>query len=217
MPVQLPERPDGVPESAVGSYSQFGEAIDIDWAFGKDFIGTAVDVGASDGISNSNTAHLEARGWTVLCIEPNRKYEQRLRANRAHVQMVACGAKHADNVPFKVYEVTPGNFEAGSALNPSKSIQAEMKKAKIKQRTIKVAVRTLDSCLEQARLVKLDLVSIDVEGGEVDVLAGFNIDFWKPRVVILEDWDGGQHRPWMCRHGYYIKARRGVNEVFIRV
>ena len=49
-------------------------------------------------------------------------------------------------------------------------------------------MRTLDDILEQAEApMPIDFVSIDVEGHEVEVLSGFDLARWRPRLILVED------------------------------
>jgi len=50
---------------------------------------------------------------------------------------------------------------------------------------IKIPSSTLDGLLGDA-VAEIDFVSIDVEGGELDVLAGFDLERHKPRVLLIE-------------------------------
>ena len=74
--------------------------------------------------------------------------------------------------------------------------------------TVPVFVMTLDDILVDAGApISLDLLSIDVEGHELDVLRGFDIDKWRPRLLLLEDHvsDLTKHR-YMMRRGYALSA-----------
>jgi len=51
-------------------YSQYEEEAIIREFFG-DHVGTFLDLGAADGLKNSNTRALALRGWTGWCVEPN--------------------------------------------------------------------------------------------------------------------------------------------------
>src|SRR5262249_61263099 len=65
------------------------------------------------------------------------------------------------------------------------------------ERVIEVPVRTLDDILIEARApAQFDLLSIDVEGHELEVLSGFDFTRWQPRLVLLEDHVGNlkKHR-----------------------
>lgn len=211
-----------VPAEAVLVTTQHQEHQILYEVFGDKRDGYAVDIGAGDGIRLSNTLHLEMAGWTVLCIEPNPIYVKKLRRVRERVLGVACADRNADRQDFTICEVMPDNFEACSALEVDPVMLKEMQEHPDHQefkkppRKIKVKVRTLDWCLEQAGFPALDFLSVDVEGGEKAVLDGFDIDRWRPKVVILEDWRGGRYRSRMCRHGYYVHSRRGPNEIFVR-
>jgi hypothetical protein len=52
---------------------------------------------------------------------------------------------------------------------------------------IEVPARTLESILdEQADLPEIDLLSLDVEGYELEVLKGLNIERYRPRYILVE-------------------------------
>ena len=206
----------GVQEQTVhrGGLSQFGEHLDIEDVVGLQLHGYAVDVGACDGVSLSNTKQLEDRGWNVLCIEANPFFGKALRQNRKNVMMVACGAENMDDQDFHVYEVQPGNFEALSALSPvpNPPMHADAKEKEV----VKVDIRTLNWCLMEAGFPRVDVVSIDVEGGEEDVLDGFDIKYWQPKIIVIEDWAGGTFHDRLGKFGLKFKNRRGVNDIYVR-
>ena len=59
---------------------------------------------------------------------------------------------------------------------------------KLKKEVIEIKTRTLDSILEDNNLEpNFDLLSIDVEGHEMEVFKGFSIDKWRPKLILLED------------------------------
>src|SRR3989304_1199064 len=171
-------------------YSQFGEdGYLIRFFNGKQ--GNAVDVGAGDGKSGSNTLALESIGWKVLCIEPNPLYPKKLAAPRKFTPQVAWGSRNADEADFHVFH-TPGFEEAGeyqalSALKPDERIRSTYATGAVAHSVHKVPVRTLDSCLEDFGFDGLDLICIDVEGAELDVLDGFSMDRWHPQLAIVEN------------------------------
>jgi FkbM family methyltransferase len=56
------------------------------------------------------------------------------------------------------------------------------------QGAVLVVVRTLDDILSEARApTPIDLLSVDVEGHEIEVLEGFDFERWRPRLVLIED------------------------------
>ncbi|MGB6511295.1 MAG: FkbM family methyltransferase, partial [Xanthobacteraceae bacterium] len=87
----------------------------------------------------------------------------------------------------------------------------------VAQSTIDVPVRTLDDILEQAGApAPIDFVSIDVEGHEVEVLSGFDLARWRPRLVLVEDHvtSLATHRC-LTRAGYRLIRRTGPNGWYV--
>ena len=52
--------------------------------------------------------------------------------------------------------------------------------------TISVPARTLESILDECHVPKIDFFSLDVEGYELNVLKGMNIDKYRPRFILVE-------------------------------
>lgn len=147
--------------------------------FGENYRGTFVDVGAADAEKNSQTYDLERAGWRGVLIEPRPDCAEELRrVRRAPVFEVACSS------PARAGTVMTLNLAGGhSSLNDA-FVVAGLKS----QGAITVAVRTLDEVLTESDIVApIDFVSIDVEGHEADVLAGFDLQRWKPRLMVIED------------------------------
>ena len=80
-----------------------------------------------------------------------------------------------------------------------------------------VPTRTLDSILEEAEApVPIDLLSIDVEGHEIEVLRGFDFSRWQPLLILVEDHVGNlrTHR-YLKQHGYRLIRRLGHNGWYV--
>lgn len=176
--------------------------------FPPGYLGYAVDVGASDGVSVSTTFALEMARWTVLCIEPNPAFWYRLKQLRAFVQTCACDSKPADDAIFHVHDDNP---EAYSSLRPNHPEN----KPGTGWSTIKVRVKTLEQCLEEAKFPKLDVIAVDVEGLERDVLEGVDLKKWKPKVVVLESWEPGSLDEYLGGFGYRNAGRSIHNDLYV--
>ena len=73
-------------------------------------------------------------------------------------------------------------------------------------------MRTLDDILIEARApVGFDFLSIDVEGHELEVLSGFDLARWRPRLVLLEDFVGNLSKHRFLRAAGYRLVRRFDN------
>jgi len=105
-----------------------------------------------------------------------------------------------------------GRGGIGASLNPDLAI-ANMRAGE----TITVPVRTLDDILTEAGAPdSVDFLSIDVEGHEIDVLDGFTLSRWQPRLLLIEDHIASLdvHR-YLTRHGYRWIRRTGLNGWYV--
>jgi hypothetical protein len=82
--------------------------------------------------------------------------------------------------------------------------------------TLEVRTRTLDEILTEAGTKRVDFVSIDVEGHELEVLDGFDLSRWRPRLVLIEDLllHIRLHR-YLARQGYRVFRRTGINNWYV--
>lgn len=194
--------------------AQFGEDVIVAEQFPEDFQGVAVDVGAADGVNINNTDLFERRGWRVLCIEANPLYEDKLRASRKEVVIAACADYEADDVQFTYF---PLNWEAGSALKPAFGKLAKWGVREEVFRHVTTKVRKLDTLLAEANIDHVDYLSVDVEGGEMEVMRGFDLARYAPKVVVIEMWeDDGESSRYMEPFGYTRINRTYVNDIFLR-
>lgn len=195
------------------SYAAYGEDFWLFTQFMPNHRGTAVDVGAHDGVETSNTFLLEQLGWRVLCVEASPEAEKYLRHNRDFVWMGAC-ADYDGEGEFWLNDKCPG---ALSALKPVLDRDDWKPEPGTNFKPYRVQVRTLDSLLAENGFETLNVVSIDVEGGEMDVLRGFDIDRWRPRALVVEQWDDrGEVYRHLTAHGYIRVDRRHVNDLYVR-
>ncbi|HMK78661.1 MAG TPA: FkbM family methyltransferase [Xanthobacteraceae bacterium] len=170
--------------------------------------GFFVDVGANAPRDGSQSWSLEQRGWNGVLIEPQADLADALRRERrAKVYAVACSS--------------PGN--AGKTLTLYLAgIQSSLKPdfyvaGMRREGTVEVPVMTLDQVLEDADAPRaLDFVSIDVEGHAIEVLEGFTLARWQPRLLFIEDvvQDLSLHR-YLTRRGYRWFRRTGINSWYV--
>jgi FkbM family methyltransferase len=165
--------------------------------------GFFVEVGAFHPVDFSQTFLLEQRGWDGILVEPIPAQAENLRRmRRARVFEVACGspAQH-------------GRTNKMSVAGALSSLRADESGA---GQSVDVPIRTLDSLLAEANAPRIDLLSVDVEGVELDVLAGFSFDTYRPGLILLEDFAErlDKHR-FMRAHGYKRVRRTGNNSWYV--
>ncbi|MGJ9412775.1 FkbM family methyltransferase [Aeromicrobium sp. CF4.19] len=174
--------------------------------------GYFVEVGALDGDELSNTFYFEkALGWTGVLVEANPVQAASCRRNRpeSHVAGVAAVAPGQEGTV--VLEVADGH--AGfSTLSASRTYHRILQERGISTTPVEVPATTLDSVLEQAGARAIDFVTIDVEGHERAVLAGFDLRRWRPEVILLESASGAPDPriSWTLFRAGYARVRRVV-------
>ena len=130
------------------------------------------------------------------------------------VEMCACSNYEAEAVPFHVHVPAQGAY---SALHPIKDHRFWHPEPDAEWREIEVPVRKLDTLLHLHGFPRLDFLAIDVEGEEMNVLRGADLDHWKPRVIITESWDAPlEQQSYLKPFGYLLFHRHQVNNIFLR-
>jgi FkbM family methyltransferase len=196
---------------ALGGPAVFGPEMEDELKeafFAHSRSGYFVEVGANDPQDLSQTWHLEQRGWTGILVEPQPELAAELRRRRAaRVFAVACSSPEHAGTDMVLHL-------AGihSSLDPALNISTVSAHG-----SIKVPVRALDDILSEAGApIPLDLLSIDVEGLEIDVLRGLALERWRPRLILVEDlaMNLRLHR-YLRRHGYKWVRRTGLNSWYV--
>lgn len=179
--------------------------------------GLCIEVGAYDGIKGSNTKYFENLGWNCLCIEPNKKIFTELLRNRScPCFCVACGAENSEDGELQVVVFKSGIESSLTALSLDPRLMYDYRDAIEKRYTIDVPVRTLNHIL-QCNSSKIDFISIDTEGTELNVLMGLDLERYKPELLVVENnYDDSIITEYLHRRGYLFKERYHVNNFYLR-
>ncbi len=189
------------------SHAQYGEDTRVAEFFGQGFKGIFVDVGANDPKALSQTYLLEQLGWHGVLIEPLAHLAKALREQRPASLVVEAAVAAPGQEGTAYMDVPDGQFPLAKLVfedNAQKSLP-------------RVAVRTLDSILDEARITSVDFMSIDIEGHEVAALQGLSFERFRPALLIVED----RVHNLTCHRllkgkGYRLVDRMGSNGWYLR-
>lgn len=167
------------------SFAQSGEDIIADILMEKKKKGVYVDVGAFHPKLFSNTYLFYKRGWSGVCIEPRpgaREDFLKVRPRDTFAEM-GVGAKRDVLVYFDFNDGAANTF---SAVQAEKNIKEAGRKLK---RKINVAVMPLADILANNGMEgkEIDLMSVDVEGMDLEVLSSNDWKKYRPSIIICED------------------------------
>ena len=157
--------------------------------------GFFIEVGGADGFTQSNTWHLETfKNWKGILVEPNILAYHRCKEIRKNSKVFNCALvsnEYKDDeikvIHRNVYQGDPGLMSAIEDSPIRKDEGWLAKQTDIDHTTeFTISARTLDSILEENNVLNLDFFSLDVEGYELEVLKGFNLSKYKPKVLLIE-------------------------------
>lgn len=197
-------------------YSQAGQDRTVDRLLGGKRGGVFVDVGGYDGVTGSNTLFFEMfRGWSGILIEPSPVQLSRAKMVRncpCHGLGVAGKAGS-----FDFMEVTAGYTQMSGFLDSyNPDLLAKLRKNPNHSEVIhKLQSKKLQTILNQASLKKIDFLSLDVEGGEVEILTNFpfekfDIEFWS----IENNTQSSTIPELMKANGYDLVEFAGVDDIY---
>ena len=177
---------------------------------------TFFDIGANAGAYALVAAKAGGPSARVIAVEPQREMRRRLlfNARQNGLHNIECsGAALSDFEGEEVLRMVAGNRGGAALTGPAGSSSGEA-----------VRVTTLARLAQEMRVDRIDAMKIDVEGGELPILAPYlkatAPERW-PSLLILERADmGGRDAPdaaaFAMSKGYGVSARTRMNVVLTR-
>lgn len=174
--------------------------------------GFFIEAGANDGYTQSNTFFLERkRGWRGLLVEGIPELCAACRKLRTdaivhHCALVAPGfaqptvKMHFANLMSVVDGAVASEEERQERLRSGIAVQGLDGTY-----SVDVPARTLESILDEIPgLPLIDFFSLDVEGYELEVLKGLNLDRYRPTYILVEVTQYEEVNAFLLAHGYEL-------------
>lgn len=170
-------------------YSQCGQDQYVNETFFKNKRnGVFVDIGAHRGIEISNTYFFESElGWTGLCIEPIPELFEDLIQNRNCTCIQGCISDKIGKAQFIRFTNDHAWFSGLQEKYDKSQLQNLQTNYGFTYELIEVKCYTFNDLMQEHGIYHIDLLSIDTEGGELDILK--SIDFKKINIdiIVVED------------------------------
>lgn len=200
--------------------SQNGEDLLLWNYFGRKRNGFYVEVGAYDGVGFSNTYFFEALGWRGILVEPVPDFYQKCLAARPGSKVINAVAGQRTTEDLVPFTVAVGGNGVGTLSyrgeNPTQLDRIRSEGGSVRETSVPMV--SLDDVLSDHD-GPIDFVSIDVEGSELEVLKGFNLQKFQPRVLVIEDNTGGSDprvNEYLFTQGYKKSFQCAHNEFYTR-
>ncbi|AWM78508.1 FkbM family methyltransferase [Phenylobacterium parvum] len=205
-------------DNAAWSHGQFLQDLWVAYETKMRTGGFFVEFGATDGIKFSNTRALETRlGWSGILAEPARIWYPALRRNRACFIDDRCvwtktGETLVFNQPAIAAHSTIDAYSRGDSLAGTRA----------EGRRYEVTTVSLNDLLAHWNAPRrIDYLSIDTEGSELDILQALDFGAWEIRLITVEHNHTPKRREihdFLVSKGYQRKFERlsNVDDWYVR-
>jgi FkbM family methyltransferase len=179
--------------------------------------GFFVEAGAYDGYTFSVSYVFECVGWNGVLIEPLADRAAECVQRRSSSRVISTALSAPGSPSSATFTRVPW-FEMYSGFEPPDARlrfpEADNEELLVEQ----TAVMTLDEALGDYD-GPIDFVVLDVEGHELPVLDGFNLERWRPTALLVEENDAsrfGKLRRYVEARGYIYVLSLDQNYLFVR-
>ena len=179
--------------------------------------GFYVELGANDGISQSNTLYLEKNlNWRGVLVEPNNKNYLKCVQNRSELNAIFHNACVSFNYKKKFV-----NFLYADLMSISLDLESDISDPYVHQKIglnflpddtsdlrFVAPAATLNKLLIEAKAPSLiDLLVLDVEGAEIEVLEGIDHRMFKFKYMCIESRNAQRLFEYLNPLGYVLKEK----------
>tara|TARA_Y100000389_G_C17430154_1_gene502085 strand:- start:937 stop:1584 length:648 start_codon:yes stop_codon:yes gene_type:complete len=188
--------------------------------------GFYVELGANDGIQQSNTYYFEQyRNWKGILIEPiGQRYLECFR-NRSKNNEIFCNACVSFEYKEKFVELTysnlmttPKNLES-DLINPMEHAKSGLKFIPNEENnyTFGSLAATLNSILIKSDApIKIDFLSLDVEGAEIEVLKGIKHNQYRFKYMCIESRNSEKLKQYLIENDYLFVEKLSKHDYLFR-
>jgi FkbM family methyltransferase len=189
--------------------------------------GFFVELGANDGVKQSNTYHFELkRGWCGVLVEPSPHNYLACLRRRGKKNSVFCNAcvsfqydkQYVDMVYADLMTVSENlDSDLGDMVHHLVSAEKFLARGESVFGFGAVA-KPLSALLDLADAPsEIDLLSLDVEGAELEVLKGIDFGKYKFKYMLIECRDLDRLSEFLDQFGYKIEAQLGDHDYLFKI
>jgi len=198
-----------------GYRSEVGQDRFVNSHFFKDKKeGFFVDIGAHEGVKNSNTLYFEQLGWKGICFEPDPRNFKKLKRTRHCILYQKAVGKEKGIANFIKHPTC--TWVSGLDRTYESEHRKIFEVEDGSKHFIQVEVVNLNDILRKHNVKRIDFLSIDTEGAEEEIISSINFDEFQIDVITLEN---NYSKPFFKRYlaskGYRYVTNLHKDEVFV--
>lgn len=195
------------------SYSQFWEDRLLARVV-MNQIGSYVDVGAGSPVWGSNTYLFYKRGWHGVAVEPitfNFRMHKFLRKRDLQIRALVTDTQ----TKMDFYQLWP--WELSTTIQ--ETAMARISEGATLIRKEKIDCIKLSEIYRSNPICRPAILSVDVEGAELEVLQSNNWNLFNPDLICIEELttpiQNSKIREFLEGHGYRLQAHNGVSSIYV--
>lgn len=202
-----------------GYFSQYGQDKFVSNLLKHKKNGYFVDIGANDGVTFSNSIYFEkVLGWNGLAIEPQDNIFKKLVESRNCSFYNGCISDKSKYVEFVHIEDGPDMLSGVLDTYDERHIERieeTIKKHGGSKSIKKIPARTLNDICNENKVEVIDFLSIDTEGGELDILKSIDFTTLKINVITVENnYNDMSFYRYMKSKGFRLIAKIVTDEIY---
>ena len=179
--------------------------------------GRYIDLGAAEPVTDSVTFAFYHRGWSGINVEPVRTLFDQLQAERPRdINLnIGAGAAAGEQTLHELVGTGLSTFERKEAERLAQSVGCDVRKAK-------TLIRPMGEVCRELNFDTAHFLKIDVEGMEEQALRGFDFDYCRPWIVLVESTIPNSRvqrfrswEPLLTRQGYDFALFDGLNRFYL--
>jgi len=200
-------------------YSQNNEETFILNYF-KETTGTFLDIGANDGVTLSNTWGLHLKGWTGTLVDASPTVFKRLETNYLGTEDTLIHAAVGATNGKIILKESGALLGTGDTALVSSTLESETNRwssLNMPFTDVEVPLINFNTLLGISKLKTFDLISIDIEGMELDVLPQMDLKALGCKMLIAE-FNGQRQAEFdaiVLPQGYKLIHKNGENLIYV--
>ena len=172
--------------------------------------GFFVEVGAHDGLSQTNSLYFEQIGWSGLLIEPIPDLYRRCLVNRPACNIVNFCCTSLNDPRSEITMTYAGLMSVVQGHKDKAEEDAWVKRGEelqtLRRYTAVVPAAPLANILTGEGVKQVDLLIVDVEGYEIPLLNGLDYAVLRPRWIVCEDAHNDDVSEFLLTRGYQMEC-----------
>lgn len=170
--------------------------------------GTYLDIGAACGVHISNSKFFDDIGWKGMCVDAHIDHYRSLVYNRPRaINIFGAAYTYDGTIPFRMntgYTQMLSGIETEYCETHRNRITSEIEKMGGTTAVTTVPCFNTTNLLEKYGMLKIDYMSLDVEGSELSILKSIDFNKIQIGVMTIEDnyGDDSKFNEYLSQFGY---------------